>query len=435
MKRRRQKTILVLKTVAAVLICILLVLIGILVLGVKKDAEQSEVSIIDSIVTEESIEKPDAEEEAEAESEEEEEELAEQTEEPSETIFRPDEEHVKPLGRIALQDDTLWLTHSGTGAEFIFNGKKLKITFCGDETAADDYSDPDSQARVAVMVDGECVFDEIMTQPEMCYEQTYEEQSELTVKVVKLSEAINSTVGLKEIETDPEGSITPAKEKDRYIEFIGDSIVCGYGVDDSDPSHKFSTRTENVMKSYAYRTAELLNADYSMVCFSGYGVYSGYVSSTDTINSEETIPHYYDKLAYSRAYYNGKRPQDVSYEETRGADYVVINLGTNDRKYVDGREERKEEFQESYINFLKSVRKHHPGAYIICSLGIMGDELFPEIEKAVQEYTEKTGDKKVSSFRFDLMAPENGYGANGHPSEKNQERAAEQLVKYIDTLP
>ena len=76
MKRRRQKTILVLKTVAAVLICILLVLIGILVLGVKKDAEQSEVSIIDSIVTEESIEKPDAEEEAEAESEEEEEELA-----------------------------------------------------------------------------------------------------------------------------------------------------------------------------------------------------------------------------------------------------------------------------------------------------------------------------------------------------------------------
>lgn len=432
MKRRRQKTILVLKTVAAVLICIVLVLIGILVLSVKKDAEQSEVSIIDSIVAEEDVEEPEAEVESE-----ENEGIAEETEgaeEPSENIVRPDREHIKPLGRTALQDDTLWLTHSGTGAEFIFTGKKLKITFCGDETAADDYSDPDSQARVAVIVNGECVFDEIMTKPEMYYEQTCEEKTDFEVKVVKLSEAVNSTVGLKEIETDHEGSITSAKERDRYIEFIGDSIVCGYGVDDSDPSHKFSTRTENAMKSYAYRTAELLNADYSMVCFSGYGLYSGYVSSTDTINSEETIPHYYEKLAYSRPYYNGKRPQDISYEEKRSADYVVINLGTNDRKYVDGREERKEEFRESYIDFLKSVRKHHPKAHIICSLGIMGDELFPEIEKAVQEYTEKTGDEKVSSFRFDLMAPENGYGANGHPSEKNQERAAEQLVKYIDTL-
>lgn len=434
MKHRRHKVILFLEIVAATLGCIVLVLEGMLVLRIKRDEQKSEVNVIDDAKEEQAIEESESEAEAESEENEGIAEETKESEEPTENIVRPDEEHVKPLGRIALQDNTLWLTHSGTGAEFIFNGEKLKITFCGDETAADDYSDPDSQARVAVMVDGECVFDEIMTEPEMCYEQTYEEQSELTVKVVKLSEAINSTVGLKEIETDPEGSITPAKEKDRYIEFIGDSIVCGYGVDDSDPSHKFSTRTENAMKSYAYRTAELLNADYSMVCFSGYGVYSGYVSSTDTINSEETIPHYYDKLAYSRAYYNGKRPQDESYEEIRSADYVVINLGTNDKKYVDGREERKEEFRESYIDFLKSVRKHHPGAHIICSLGIMGDELFPEIEKAVQEYKEKTGDEKVSSFRFDLMAPENGYGANGHPSEKNQERSAQQLVKYIDAL-
>lgn len=49
------------------------------------------------------------------------------------------------------------------------------------------------------------------------------------------------------------------------MEFIGDSITCGYGVDDPDKEHHFKTATEDVTKAYAYKTALALNADYSMV--------------------------------------------------------------------------------------------------------------------------------------------------------------------------
>lgn len=57
-----------------------------------------------------------------------------------------------------------------------------------------------------------------------------------------------------------------------------DSITCGYGVDDEDRSHQFSTKTEDATKAYAYKTAQLLNADYSLVSYSGHGVVLGYTT-------------------------------------------------------------------------------------------------------------------------------------------------------------
>ena len=60
------------------------------------------------------------------------------------------------------------------------------------------------------------------------------------------------------------------------IEFIGDSITAGYGVDDEVKEHGFSTATEDVTKTYAYKTAAALQADYSIVAYSGHGIISGY---------------------------------------------------------------------------------------------------------------------------------------------------------------
>ena len=50
------------------------------------------------------------------------------------------------------------------------------------------------------------------------------------------------------------------EEKDIKIEFIGDSITCGYGIDEMNEKGYFSTATENFTKSYAYITAENLGA-------------------------------------------------------------------------------------------------------------------------------------------------------------------------------
>ena len=56
------------------------------------------------------------------------------------------------------------------------------------------------------------------------------------------------------------------------IEFIGDSITCGYGIEAKAGGELFDTGTENFEKTYAYLSSKELNFDYSVVCYSGCGL-------------------------------------------------------------------------------------------------------------------------------------------------------------------
>ena len=98
------------------------------------------------------------------------------------------------------------------------------------------------------------------------------------MEIIKLSESPMSAVG---IEAFAEGSAEALPEKPLKIEFIGDSITCGYGVDDEDENHQFTTATEDVTKAYAYKTAKALDAEYSMFSASGYGIVSGYTEGDE----------------------------------------------------------------------------------------------------------------------------------------------------------
>ena len=104
---------------------------------------------------------------------------------------------------------------------------------------------------------------------------------------------MNGAVGVKDISavSDRSDAVIPEKEKALSIEFIGDSITCAYGVEGSNSYEPFRTTTENFMKSYAYLTAQKLDADYSAVSYSGYGVLSGYTSGD--INTDSLIPDCY----------------------------------------------------------------------------------------------------------------------------------------------
>ena len=55
-------------------------------------------------------------------------------------------------------------------------------------------------------------------------------EGESTVKLIKLSEAAQSVIAIDSFEVD--GKPQPTEAAKHSIEFIGDSITCGYGVDD-----------------------------------------------------------------------------------------------------------------------------------------------------------------------------------------------------------
>ncbi|MBQ7990602.1 MAG: GDSL family lipase [Oscillospiraceae bacterium] len=338
-------------------------------------------------------------------------------------------EKVKTLGRTYDDGNTLWLGFSGTGADFTVSGKTCKITVAGCSNAI---PGGDNLARLAVYVDGERVLDELIDRKEKEF-TVFDNDTSASheVRIVKLSECAHSVCGIKAVTTD--GEITPSPSKAMTIEFIGDSITCGYGVDDEVKEHHFSTETEDCTKAYAMKTAEKLDADAYLVSLSGYGIISGY-SDGKTQQKNQIIPKYYDKFGYSYTTFgdSSTQPSSIEWDHSKvQPDVIVINLGTNDASWTKTEEDRLNEYMEKYKEFVKHIREVHPDSHIVCTLGIMGDSLYPYIEYAVQGYVEETGDKKIHTMKFDVQSPEDGYAADWHPTEATHEKAAEKLAEFI----
>lgn len=344
-------------------------------------------------------------------------------------VFKATEKYVKMIGRTYEYNEVLWLALSGSGVEFSFFGKKAEITFMGDPIAVSG----DNQARIGIYVNGNRVIDDMVNQPLKRY-SAFESDIEqnVTVRVVKLSEAAMSTVGIQEIAVDAKEGIRPTPENIHKIEFIGDSITCGYGVDDENVPGSFSTMTEDVTKTYAYLTAQRLQADYSMVAYSGYGIISGYTESGHKQTSS-LVPDYYDKVGKSEGKFHGiLEPQSVGWDfNTFVPDLIVINLGTNDDTYTKDDPDKQADYAKQYVEFIKRVRAHNVDSTVLCTLGIMGDRLYPLVEQAVDNYTQETGDTNIAVMKFDVQLAADGYALNGHPSPVTHHKAAEKLTAYI----
>ncbi|MDE7294582.1 MAG: GDSL family lipase [Oscillospiraceae bacterium] len=345
------------------------------------------------------------------------------------------EENVKKIGRTYLAPDgTLWLGHTDSGIEFTFTGTSASVILTGDKNAPTEWG-KDNYARYAVYVDGERVSDDLMTEAsrtvEICSSDT---EKETTVKILKISETTNSTLGIKSVDVTSVGDIAPTAEKELKIEFIGDSITCGYGVDDEVKEHHFSTSTEDGTKTYAFKTAEALDADYSMVSFSGHGIVSGYTTQGKAV-TEQRVSNFYAKVGRSYGPSADFSLQDIEWDfQSFVPDVVVINLGTNDASYTGGSLELMREYTDGYIEFLGQVRENNPDAYILCTLGIMGNTLYTDMEAAVIEFSENTGDEKVGTLLFDVQSAEDGYAADWHPTEATHAKAAEKLTEKIKEI-
>ncbi len=341
-----------------------------------------------------------------------------------------DKTNVKLLGRALVRNDILRLTLSGTGCEFTFTGCKLALTVGVDSDCFND-GRRCNMPRIAILCDGRMIVKKLIEQRSERFDIVSSETPVTkTIRIVKLSECAFSHAEVSPAETDDGAVIAPTAEKPLKIEFIGDSITCGYGVDDSNLQSEFSCEAENAMKSYAYIAADLLGADYSLFSYSGYGIISGY-SGDGVRNTRELLPPYYESCGFSYSSVNGTKLQDIPWDFSAFVpDIIVLNLGTNDNSFCAFHNEAYREFEDSYLAFLKVVRRCNPNAHIICSLGIMLTEPLPYIENAVK----RLGDSNVSVFRYTMQNGLLGFGSNWHPSEDTQRRAGEELAEYIKSI-
>lgn len=213
---------------------------------------------------------------------------------------------------------------------------------------------------------------------------------------------------------------------ERRIEFIGNSITCGYGVESDDRNDPFTYETENHFYTYAARTARALNAQHLVVARSGIGIYRNFGAPVS--GSKDCLPAMYEQVMFTD-------PTELWDHSLYTPDVVCINLGTNDAG--DG----KYDFAlltDGYRKFVAHLRDIYPEAKLVLLSGSMlsGKPLADvkrAMDKVVAEHKE-AGDTEV--YRFD-MSPQTGslgYGANWHPSMRQQQKMASELTAYLKEL-
>lgn len=218
------------------------------------------------------------------------------------------------------------------------------------------------------------------------------------------------------------GDLLPSAPKPELkIEFIGNSITCGYGIEDDNPNNGFSYDTENHTMTYAHKVARALNADVNIVARSGIGIYRNYGSPKE--GGTNTMPLEYD---YTLLYNH-----DCEWDHSQfHPDIICINLGTNDTS------ENNYDislFEQHYRDFLTHLRELHPNAKIVLLSGAMlQGEALGDVKMAL----DRLAQEDAEFYRFD-MSPQNGdlgYGADWHPSARQAEKMADELIPYLRTL-
>ncbi len=346
--------------------------------------------------------------------------------------YLPDTEHIRPIGRSFLWDGIRYLGWSGSGAEFVFTGTVLQVDI------NTDWENDESwkcmfQPWAAVFVDGG------LSMRFHIYEGTNsytvyksDEPRTVTIRIVKLSEAAFNKIGIVNICAD--GDIRPTVPPERRIEFIGDSITCGFGIEGKSAEERFHTDTENPCKTYAALTAEHFGAEYNLISWSSIGVYSSSCDEDAANPADEWVmPMLYDYTDIGSSNTFGFEPERWNFNSFV-PDVIVLNLGTNDSSYTKGLPERVNAFKKAYGSFLRHIREKNPDSYIICTLGMMGNALGNTLFPAVEETVRETGDKKIFSLELDEQLASDGIGCENHPNAVTHRKAAEKLAKKISAI-
>ena len=223
----------------------------------------------------------------------------------------------------------------------------------------------------------------------------------------------------------------------RKIEFIGNSITCGYGNEGLKKEEHFDYATENHYYSYASITARNLQAQHWVVARSGIGAYRNY-DGPKTGNPESNMPVQYEYTGYAWKPELRKEPTFLQEKwdfNRYQPDVVCINLGTNDLSTPNY---DLSLLKQGYQKLLKMVRQHNPKAKIVFLTGSMlynqELQLAKQLLDEVTAEAQKAGDKEVYRFDMNHIDGEAFLGNDWHPNVYQDEKMAGELTPYLRKL-
>mgnify|MGYP002674450307 FL=1 len=332
---------------------------------------------------------------------------------------------------------------TGSGFELEFYGDRLLAEFM---VLSDFYpTEGNNLPWIAIFADGKQISVIGLEEGRKQYTLYQGKKGLHHLRVVKRSEAVKGSVGLCGIEVQGQLEKLSESKKKWNLEFVGDSITCGFGIETDERGNIFHTSLEDGLSSYASICANLLDAEYHSICISGIPLCQSYREDFCL-----KLPEYPDFKVPRRAmeecypytdYYFQKSNQDTDFPEKWDfkrfvPDAIIVNLGTNDafRVKASGFDTKEEEyFERRYEEFLKLLRRYNgTSPLILCTLGSMDYYLYDNIIRAVEHYKKSYNDDNIYYMKFGgIYVQEEGMGALDHPGLKTHRRMGEQLANVL----
>ena len=344
-----------------------------------------------------------------------------------------DDARISTSGRIYRKGDTVYFDWSCSFIEFDMEGEYAAAGF----VTEDPMFEENFRAWIGIFINGELTRKVRLDETLQTVELYKGEKKRVRIRVMKLSESAFARCGFNKIVIDGELLAAPAPEHTRKIEFVGDSITCGYGVDGTYMVDVFKTETEDPMKAYAYLTATKCRAQYQYVSWSGMGVRTAYVDE----NTEEPLDTWLFKDIYPYIDSNlEKKMGKESHSEHTKYDFsfkphvIVFAEGTNDHSWTRKKPERIAEFCKEYYDMLTMIRQNNSDSYIVCTYGVMGNDLEESIKDTVEKFRSEYDDR-ICYVPLTPQDEENdGVVVDWHPSAKTHEKVSQTLSKVIGDI-
>ena len=335
------------------------------------------------------------------------------------TVILPTDPNIQYIGRICFDNpERPRFTFPGTQINCRFTGRSIRLWAkpkSGYFMAQVDDAEP---FKVAMMGERDSVVTIATALP----------QGEHTLRLMYIIEGYDLKPDFRGYVLDIGARLlAPPALPERTIEFIGNSITCGYGNESIEKTDPFEYETENHYLTYAQQTCRSLDAYAHVVARSGIGVYRSYGGPKEgTPDNVMTTEYEYTNL------YDRSERWDFSRFQPQ---LVCINIGTND---MSTNNYDLKLLKSAYKRFLQQVRSHNPKAKIVLLCGSMLNgkelELVKQTLNEVADESHKNGDKEVYRFDFTPQSGDIGYGASWHPSLWQHQKMAGELTAYLRSL-
>lgn len=245
------------------------------------------------------------------------------------------------------------------------------------------------------------------------------ENTEHDVYLQKRTEGEQGRITIESFTTD--GTLLKTKgDKQRRIEFIGDSYTCGYGTEGSSRNEPFRASEENSNLTYAAILGRFFDAEIRLVSHSGRGVSRNY----DDADPGNTMVE-----RYSRMFDECPDIEWSARKEKYCPDIVVVYLGTND--FSVGKQPSLDKWCADYSQLLGLVRANYgDDVPVLCVSSRYTDGYY------VQEAVRRSSMKNVhwTSIQQDVHNDTTELGSSWHPNYEGHRKVACCLAPYISTL-